>query len=222
MKPKHLTTLFLTTLLSGAVSLVPNSVLARGGGGSYGGGSHGSSYSSGSRGGSVHVSGYTRSNGTYVHSYTRTASGSGLRHSTGSEYSNDSRESSDSSDPNSISTISNNFQDALDSAMSAATVTQSAVSKDDWELVSSKWQNAISLLKQLPNSNPNYVKAQVKIQEYGRNLDYARQQLDLPPLTQPEEVAALTSLRLPIRLTNVTRSRTTNRESLLTDSCKPL
>jgi hypothetical protein len=73
--------------------------------------------------------------------------------------------------------------------MSAATLTQSAVSKEDWELVSSKWQNAISLLKQLPNSSPNYVKAQVKIQEYERNLNYARQQLDLPPLTPPEVVA---------------------------------
>lgn len=195
MKPRAFTTLFLTTLLSGAICLVPNSVLARGSGG------RGSSYSSGSHGGSVHVSGYTRSNGTYVAPHTRSASGSGLGHSTGkgysdgsgystdSGYSNNSGESGSSGDPNSASTTSNNFQDSLDSAMSAATLTQSAVSKDDWELVSSKWQNAISLLKQLPNSSPNYVEAQVKIQEYERNLNYARQQLDLPPLTPPEEVA---------------------------------
>jgi hypothetical protein len=71
--------------------------------------------------------------------------------------------------------------------MSAATVTQSAVSKDDWELVSSKWENAIFLLKELSNSSPNYVEAQVKIQEYGKNLNYARKQLDLPPLTEPNE-----------------------------------
>jgi len=187
VKTKHLRTLLLTTLLSGAVSLVPNSVLARGGGGSHGGGSHSSSYSSGSRGGSIHVSGYTRSNGTYVHSYTRATSRSGLGYSTGSQYSDDSGESSNTTDPNSISTTSNNYQDALDSAMSAATVTQSAVSKDDWELVSSKWENAIFLLKELPNSSPNYVEAQVKIQEYGRNLNYARKQLDLPPLTEPNE-----------------------------------
>ena len=201
MKPRAFTTLFLTTLLSGTVCLAPNSVLARGGGGGGGGrGGHASSYSSRSHGGSVHVSGYTRSNGTYVAPHTR--SGSGLGHSTGngyngglgyspdSEESNNSEENGSSGGSNSTSTTSNTFQDSLDSAMSAATLTQSAVSKDDWELVSSKWQNAISLLKQLPSSSPNYGLAQVKIQEYGINLNYARQQLDLPPLTHPEEVAA--------------------------------
>ena len=176
------TTFLVTTILGGTAYLIPSSSWAKGGGG---GGSHG---------GSVSVHGYTRSNGTYVAPYTRSASGSGLGHSTGSRYSSDSKESSSSGNSSSTSATSGYFQAALDSAMSAATLTQSAVSQDNWQLVSNKWHNAIFLLKQLPNSSPDYVKAQVKIQEYGRNLDYARQQLDLPPLPQPEAVAAQSTL----------------------------
>ena len=242
MKRKHLTKLFITTLLSGVVCLVPNSASAKGGGGSSGGGSHGSSHSSGSHGGSVGVSGYTRSNGTYVHPYTRSTSGSGSgdksskggggssdesssgggSHSSGSPgesvgvsgytrsngtyvhpytrstsesgekssdgYSN-SPEYSDSPRNNSDSDSNTTFQDALDTGESAATLTQSAISKDDWELVTFKWQRAIALLKEVPASNPYFAQVQIKIQEYSKNLNNARKQLSVPSLTQSEEVA---------------------------------
>lgn len=56
---------FLTALLCGTLCLFPSITWAKGGG---------------SRGGSVRVSGYTRSNGTYVNSYTRSAPGSSSRH----------------------------------------------------------------------------------------------------------------------------------------------
>ncbi len=204
MKPRVFTTLFLTTLLSGTVCLVPNSVLARGGGGGHSGGGHsgsghGSSYSSGSHGGSVHIGGYTRSNGTYVRSYTRSAPGSDSKYSssssysTGSEYNSDSEYSSSSNDSKPNSTTSDTFQDALDSAISATTIAQSAVSKDDWGLVGNKLQNSINLLKQVPASNPNYAEAQIKIQEYETNLNHVQEQLSLLPILQPAEVGTQTT-----------------------------
>jgi hypothetical protein len=73
------------------------------------------------------------------------------------------------------------FQDGLDAGMSAATITQSAQSKDDWNLVISRWQSAIALLKTIPKSSPNYAKAQQKIAEYQRNLAYAQKQSKIPP-----------------------------------------
>ena len=72
------------------------------------------------------------------------------------------------------------FQDALDSAMGAATIAQSAESKEDWSLVISRWQTAINLLKTVPKSSTNYAQAQKKISEYQRNMAYAQQQLKNP------------------------------------------
>ena len=67
------------------------------------------------------------------------------------------------------------FSEALDRGMGAAVITQSAVSKDDWNLIASEWQSAIQLLKAVPQSSPNYAMAQKKIPEYQRNLVIAQQ-----------------------------------------------
>lgn len=66
------------------------------------------------------------------------------------------------------------FPEVIDTAMDAATITQSAVSPDDWKLVVSKWQQAIALLKTVPPSHPKKALAQQKIGEYQRNLAYAK------------------------------------------------
>lgn len=70
----------------------------------------------------------------------------------------------------------NTFQDALDTAAGATSISQSSVSKDDWNLVYSKWQEAINLMITIPDNSENYVMAQKKIAEYGKNLSYAKQQ----------------------------------------------
>ncbi|HEY9668942.1 MAG TPA: hypothetical protein V6C91_19185 [Coleofasciculaceae cyanobacterium] len=88
---------------------------------------------------------------------------------------------------------SNQFQDGLDAAMSAATIAQSAQSREDWNLVVSRWQSAIALFKTLPKSNPNYAVAQKKIAEYQRNLTYAQKQA-----TNPSKPAAITNAIPPI------------------------
>jgi predicted fused transcriptional regulator/phosphomethylpyrimidine kinase len=72
--------------------------------------------------------------------------------------------------------------------MGAATIAQSAESKDDWNLVVSRWQNAIALLKTVPKSSPNYTKAQKKIPEYQRNLAYAQQQVKNPSTSKQAAV----------------------------------
>ncbi|HEY9668575.1 MAG TPA: hypothetical protein V6C91_17335, partial [Coleofasciculaceae cyanobacterium] len=66
------------------------------------------------------------------------------------------------------------FGEAVNKAMSAATHTQSAKSKDDWNLVVSQWQEAITLMKAVPSSHSQYTVAQQKAIEYQHNLDYVQ------------------------------------------------
>ncbi|MHC5671168.1 hypothetical protein [Nostoc sp.] len=65
------------------------------------------------------------------------------------------------------------FREAVNQAISAAKLTQSAKSPDDWKIVTSQWESAIALMKTVPSSSLNYVVAQQKIKEYQRNLNYA-------------------------------------------------
>lgn len=66
------------------------------------------------------------------------------------------------------------FAEAVNKAMSASSTTQSAKSKDEWNLVASQWQDAIALMKAVPPSHPQHTTAQQKAVEYQRNLDYAQ------------------------------------------------
>ncbi|MFP5273114.1 retroviral-like aspartic protease family protein [Coleofasciculus sp.] len=91
------------------------------------------------------------------------------------------------------------YQQALDTAYSAATISQSAQSADDWQLVSSRWQEAIALLESVSSSSPTYAIAQSKIAEYKRNLNIAQQQATRPPIPDPEPltVATQTVTKIP-------------------------
>jgi hypothetical protein len=73
------------------------------------------------------------------------------------------------------------FGEAVNKAINAATITQSAKSKDDWNLVVSQWQEAIALMKKVPASRSNYTVAQKKAVEYQSNLDYAKQRAAVSP-----------------------------------------
>lgn len=63
---------------------------------------------------------------------------------------------------------------AINKATSAAELTQTAQTKADWETVASQWTEAIELLKIVPLNHPEYDRAQQKILEYQRNLEYAQ------------------------------------------------
>ncbi|MBO1349915.1 MAG: hypothetical protein EBE86_022195 [Hormoscilla sp. GUM202] len=63
---------------------------------------------------------------------------------------------------------------AINKANSAWELTQTAQTKADWETVASQWTEAIELLKIVPSDHPEYDRAQQKIVEYQKNLEYAQ------------------------------------------------
>ncbi len=73
------------------------------------------------------------------------------------------------------------YQQAIDIAMGANTISQSAVSREDWRLVASQWQQAINFLKAVPTSHRQYATAQKKLGQYQRNLADANVKATPPP-----------------------------------------
>lgn len=84
----------------------------------------------------------------------------------------------------------NFFELALDKAYSAFSISQSAQSSDDWNLVVSQWTDAIALLKAVPVTSPYKAIAQKKLAEYQQNLTYAQQQATRPIEENPDTVVA--------------------------------
>ena len=80
------------------------------------------------------------------------------------------------SPPTSTPAITNPYERALDVAESAASISQSAQSSEDWNLVVSQWQYALALLKAVPGSSPNYALAKNKITQYQGYLKTAQKQ----------------------------------------------
>lgn len=101
------------------------------------------------------------------------------------------------------------FQDASDKAIGAATISQSAQSKDDWDLAFDMWQTAITLMKAVPKSSSNYSSAQKKVAEYQRNLASAKQQAVKPASDSDLTVAQAPSFSSTIAVSQAP-SATTN------------
>ncbi|MBE9200615.1 MULTISPECIES: discoidin domain-containing protein [unclassified Nodularia (in: cyanobacteria)] len=78
--------------------------------------------------------------------------------------------------PSPVPTQTDIFQDAAAKAMSAATISQSAQSQDDWNLVMGIWKEAITLMQSVPKTSSNYALAQKKASEYQQNLAYVTKQ----------------------------------------------
>lgn len=66
---------------------------------------------------------------------------------------------------------------ALEKASSAKNLSQTSLTEDDWTLVSSRWQQAIALLKSLPASAPYQQLAKPKLKEFEREFAMAQKQL---------------------------------------------
>lgn len=75
----------------------------------------------------------------------------------------------------------NNYQQATDIAAGAATISKSAVSREDWTLVVNQWQQAIGLLKGVPKSNSKHADAQKKLAQYQSFLADAKIRATPPP-----------------------------------------
>lgn len=67
------------------------------------------------------------------------------------------------------------FKQAVNEAMVAAELTQTAQSSQEWFSVVSKWVKAANLMEEVPSSHPHYKIAQKKVVEYRSNWEYARQ-----------------------------------------------
>ena len=65
------------------------------------------------------------------------------------------------------------FEIGLDKASGGFSVSQSAQSPEDWQLVADYYQDAINLMKSVGSQSRYYPIAKVKVREYQRNLDYA-------------------------------------------------
>lgn len=91
---------------------------------------------------------------------------------------------------------------ALDKAAGAKSISQSAVSVDDWKLVVNQWQDAIALMKKVRRNSSNFAFAQRQIVEYRRQVALARRKAYPKNLassvTQPQSVV----IDVPQRLGN--------------------
>ena len=67
------------------------------------------------------------------------------------------------------------FTEGVDRAQSAVSIGQSAQSPDDWRLAESRWNQAISLMQQVPETDPNHASAQQKTEEYQQSASQAAQ-----------------------------------------------
>lgn len=97
------------------------------------------------------------------------------------------------------------FQQAMDIATGAVTVTKSAQSRDDWSLVANHWQKSINLLKAVPASSRHHKTAQKKVAEYKVYLADAKLRA-VPPPSKPcsgETNPAFFSIPIKDRLNNI-------------------
>lgn len=94
------------------------------------------------------------------------------------------------------------YQAGINLASSAYSLSQSAVSPDDWSLIASRWQRASDQLKTVSVEDEHYETAQRKVIEYARNADYAIAQLQslqrsaqTPPSTRRSLASVQTNVR---------------------------
>ncbi len=81
----------------------------------------------------------------------------------------------------SATTVPNPWYWGVKSAQTAAQKGQTAKTKSEWNVVVNEWQKAVDFMKEVPESNPNYEKAQAKITEYQKNLDIVKQRASQAP-----------------------------------------
>lgn len=78
------------------------------------------------------------------------------------------------------------FTQGVNQAMGAAELTQSAEYKEDWAEVAMLWQQAAAAMAAVPKNSANYEVAQQKVSEYGRNLQYAQQNVKSRAARSPQ------------------------------------
>lgn len=77
--------------------------------------------------------------------------------------------------PPAASPVADPFREAVNRATSAAQLTQTAKTRQEWETVAAQWREAIALMQAVPTDSPNYATAQDRAGAYQKNLAYAEQ-----------------------------------------------
>jgi hypothetical protein len=85
--------------------------------------------------------------------------------------------------------VDQNFRLAVNRAMYTANLTRTAKNKNDWTAIARGWENAISLMQQVPQDDKNYALANLKITDYSKNLEIAKKK----QLTTSDEFTTRTS-----------------------------
>lgn len=84
----------------------------------------------------------------------------------------------------------NYYQRALDKAYSAVSISQSAQTQEDWQLVASQWEQAIALLQTIPEDSHQRAIAQTQLEQYQNNLANAQKRARTPnPPKSPRPVS---------------------------------
>ncbi len=87
-------------------------------------------------------------------------------------------------------TAPDTFREAVNSAVKAAELGRLAKTKEDWTTVTDRWQEAVSLMRRVPQSSPNHQLAQTKVLEYQKYLLYAQEAAVNPPGPTPSPATA--------------------------------
>jgi predicted aspartyl protease len=67
------------------------------------------------------------------------------------------------------------YPQAIDTAAAARSISQSAITKEDWSLVVNQWQDAVKLIQSVPKTSVNYKLATQVLPQYQQSLSQARQ-----------------------------------------------
>ncbi|MDX2212197.1 MAG: ankyrin repeat domain-containing protein [Oculatellaceae cyanobacterium bins.114] len=104
--------------------------------------------------------------------------------------SNDTPSETTSIKPQSIETTQNAvtdpFRNAVNKAMEAAELAQTAQTLEEWHEVANTWQQAIDLMESVETLDPNYEVARQKAQEYQANKEYAQSNVSI--MNNPEQM----------------------------------
>jgi hypothetical protein len=96
--------------------------------------------------------------------------------------------------PKASSTAVPAFRTAVNAAMRAAQLSQTAKTPSDWQAIVQSWELAIAQMKAVPASDSNAAIAQRKAVEYSKNLAYARRNAS-NAAAKPAKPIAVTAAR---------------------------
>ena len=89
-----------------------------------------------------------------------------------------------------LATAPDTFREAVNSAVKASELGRLAKTQEDWATVTDRWQEAVSLMRRVPESSPNHQLAQTKVLEYQKYLLYAQGAAVNPPGPTPTPATA--------------------------------